>query len=1747
MAILNTNPSPKDVVILQRDDTNTYYGETHISGSKLLLHINSSGHLDADTSASFYSIYPPPFGNAVSASFASQSLSTSFFITTNNPLPVDQRTVVDDIPSRDAIPLTDRYEGLTVWVTGSLQSYTLIGGLNNAYWYATPISASYAYYSSQALTASFALNGGGGGGGSANLLGSNAYVPTWWSNKLTTGSLIRGTNNNISINNPNPIATDTFTVSEVTNSLVLWTPTLMSTQPRLWYKADAITDVSASLLNLWPDSSPNKSHATASSAASRPTLTFNDLNGWPSVVFDGVSSQMRCLVPTSVSCSAVTAFVVAKVASYVNSTTPSNMGTLFGNSHGSNNRDIVVGNYFDDGTGGFTWDVYTENTTTNFSAGTPVTPFNAKTGEWYINTVVVNAASSFTNIYLSGSVSGSGNATLSTNLDLRDLCIGYESASNQAFNGNIAEIVIFTSSLSTSDQQYVEGYLAWKYGLRLQSGHPYSASMPTPTGNVGNIQVWNDYNNKTVAFMSSSGILYGTSSYAISASWAPGSSASSSWASQSLSSSNATSASYAFTASSAINAFQAVSASWAPVGTSFTSVSSSWASESFWSTSGSYASQSVWTISSSFASRSIFASTASWASQSMSSSNAFTSSYAVTASYATNVNPTSVSSSWASQSFSASYAVTASYATNTNPTSVSASFASQSISSSYAVTASYATNANPNAVSASWASQSLSSSTSVSASWARVSFWATSASFASQSISASWAPPVASDFSVSASWASQSFWATSASFASRSLFTTTASFASQSSVAVSSSFASQSISSSYATQASNSYWAISASWAPAAGQIGSDNYLPKWLGNSLTQTSLVYDTGIAVGVNATSSQIDAAFTVEAFNSGSSIIWTPQYLSTTSRLWLRADDVSGSTSASVSLWPDTGSYGNYFTQSNSTFQPFVITSSLNGHNVIHFDGVNDRLSSVSASTSIQQSSLSIFAVANPKTFPTSVAVNSTADIIANGHSGNSNDFQLGPRVLSSVREWSMYNETNSSNYDINTLASVSQSWYIANGEINANNSILTLYINGAATSSGVVNGSNLVDLRDLYVGYEPNFGLPFNGDIAEILISSKVLAPDEQRKVEGYLAWKYGLQNNLPPDHPYVNAAPLALNAGAIQSWKDVTSTTVAYVSSSGLFVGTSSWANNSISASWAPASGVTATAISSSWASQSLSASYASTASTVQFSTGTDGYHIRWVGTGSLSSTSSIYDNGTGIGFFTPTPTGSLTILNANNDYTNTDGAGSHIVLKNQAGSQNVISSYIGTGVSGKWRNDSSNNVIYSSYSNSTANGHWFVVNGDFGSGGNPKIKITVGGVRVGQNLSGESPTALLHLGGGDGTATRGQLKFDSSTLLGTPEAGAVEFNTDKWYCTINTGTSRKEFAICDLPLASGSLVGVTTNGRLINATGSGIIWGVSGSYAINSLSASVTGTLVNAPYFIPFVQNTGSQPLYISNNKTLQYNPAIDTLTLSNVTASLFGTASYVITSSYSFWADSASVAISASWAPGGGVALSASWASQSLSASWAPVPTSASFASRSIWNTTSSYASQSTFAYSASWASQSYSSSFSVSASWAPPVASNFSVSSSFASQSISSSWSSPQLVTGSFYPITSSDAIFAQSSLTADFALDSEFSWTASLAISASWSPVMPSASWASSSISSSYALTASWVSMQISSSWASQSLSASWVAGNIPYSSSTATTFNFTKIITGSTYFQTDGNLINILNIYNGNRWVTCSLG
>ncbi len=158
------------------------------------------------------------------------------------------------------------------------------------------------------------------------------------------------------------------------------------------------------------------------------------------------------------------------------------------------------------------------------------------------------------------------------------------------------------------------------------------------------------------------GIVYGTASWAISASHAP----------TALTSSFAVSASYSVSASYALSSSNAISASYAL--SSSNAVSSSYALSSSNAVSASYALSSSNAVSSSYA---LSSSNAVSASYSLSGSNSVSSSYALTASYALNIPETSsfaISASYAissSNAESASYAITASNALLLNGTASS--------------------------------------------------------------------------------------------------------------------------------------------------------------------------------------------------------------------------------------------------------------------------------------------------------------------------------------------------------------------------------------------------------------------------------------------------------------------------------------------------------------------------------------------------------------------------------------------------------------------------------------------------------------------------------------------------------------------------------------------------------------------------------------------------------------------------------------------------------------------------------------------------------------------------------------------------------------------------------------------------------------------------------------------------------------------------------------------------------------------
>jgi hypothetical protein len=80
---------------------------------------------------------------------------------------------------------------------------------------------------------------------------------------------------------------------------------------------------------------------------------------------------------------------------------------------------------------------------------------------------------------------------------------------------------------------------------------------------------------------------------------------------------------------------------------------------------------------------------------------------------------------------------------------------------------------------------------------------------------------------------------------------------------------------------------------------------------------------------------------------------------------------------------------------------------------------------------------------------------------------------------------------------------------------------TVYYNGnAATSaSGALNLTNTT----LFIGNGTGFSI--NGEVGEILMYQGTLSTLQRQQVEGYLAWKWGLQANLPASHPFKNWPP----------------------------------------------------------------------------------------------------------------------------------------------------------------------------------------------------------------------------------------------------------------------------------------------------------------------------------------------------------------------------------------------------------------------------------------------------------------------------------------------------------------------------------------------------------------------------------------------------------------------------------------------
>ena len=269
-------------------------------------------------------------------------------------------------------------------------------------------------------------------------------------------------------------------------------------------------------------------------------------------------------------------------------------------------------------------------------------------------------------------------------------------------------------------------------------------------------------------------------------------------------------------------------------------------------------------------------------------------------------------------------------------------------------------------------------------------------------------------------------------------------------------------------------------------------------------------------------RLDLGLNLGIYNSSSSapVNWTPAELPNLA-LWLDAEDAASITlnGSTVAQWSDKSGNARHVSQATVVNQPAYTANGLNGKPVLTFTGTN--FLSRTNDTFLQNApAVSIFLVVAYNNYTTSRrAVNVTA--VSTGATrvvlfGTAGSLQSLARRLSAEAISVSSGTPAAANTPV-----------IHGSQLNFVNNSNTEVVNGvvatAATfSSGAGNSeSNLINFE---IGAAVTTQL-FLGTMAEAIFISGILSTTDRQRLEGYLAWKWGLVANLPSGHPFKNTPP----------------------------------------------------------------------------------------------------------------------------------------------------------------------------------------------------------------------------------------------------------------------------------------------------------------------------------------------------------------------------------------------------------------------------------------------------------------------------------------------------------------------------------------------------------------------------------------------------------------------------------------------
>jgi hypothetical protein len=234
------------------------------------------------------------------------------------------------------------------------------------------------------------------------------------------------------------------------------------------------------------------------------------------------------------------------------------------------------------------------------------------------------------------------------------------------------------------------------------------------------------------------------------------------------------------------------------------------------------------------------------------------------------------------------------------------------------------------------------------------------------------------------------------------------------------------------------------------------------------------------------------------------LWTPVEIETVA--WYDANDASSiqtnDAAGRISSMLDKSGNGNHAVQTNSARQLYYKLSDTN-HNNLGTAGSD--------------------ANGDYASIETPVITYSEVFCIADYKAGSDSDFDNYTGLLSPLSGLSLTvrGDRFTSNFRVSDGLQFNDETYV-NGSTNSSASSV-LPMSSTLFRFKTVSPVSVTQATRIW-SYDGNAGRAWNGYFGEFIFANNI-DNDTAQKIEGYLAWKWGLETYLPAEHPYKNSAP----------------------------------------------------------------------------------------------------------------------------------------------------------------------------------------------------------------------------------------------------------------------------------------------------------------------------------------------------------------------------------------------------------------------------------------------------------------------------------------------------------------------------------------------------------------------------------------------------------------------------------------------